>query len=116
MHFDPDKVQRNARRAATEDLLDRVTVYRAGMEPEAVRIIIAELLDRGITPEMVAEHAAERFRRAILLPDGTAAPCSFCFRPAVAEGRDWHRLWGLVPVFVRTYRYCSLHYPGDPPR
>jgi hypothetical protein len=45
------------------------------------------------------------------LPDGTAVGCSFCHRPAVAEGWGWHRLWGLLPVFPRYYYYCSEHRP-----
>ena len=34
-----------------------------------------------------------------MLPDGTAVRCSFCHRPAVAEGWGWHRLWGVLPLF-----------------
>ena len=40
--FNPERVWQNAREASTEDLLDRVTVYRAGMEPEALEIIEEE--------------------------------------------------------------------------
>lgn len=48
MDWDADRVRANARQAPTEDLLERVTVYRSGMEPEAVEIIEAELRRRGI--------------------------------------------------------------------
>ena len=36
MQFDIQRVRANIRQASTEDLLDRVTVYRAEMEPTAV--------------------------------------------------------------------------------
>ncbi len=46
MDWDADRVRANARQASTEDLLERVTIYRSGMEPEAVEIIEAELRRR----------------------------------------------------------------------
>jgi hypothetical protein len=111
MHFDPERVRRNVREATTEDLLDRATVYRAGMEPEALEIIDAELRKRGLTAGQIADHAQERRAETRPLPDGTVVRCSFCYRPAVAEGWGWHRLWGLVPIFPRFYYYCSEHRP-----
>ena len=46
---------------------------KAGMTPEALEMIEAELRDRGVGPEQLAEHA-ERCRQEVLfLPDGTAA-------------------------------------------
>ncbi len=111
MRLNLERVRRNVKNADTEDLLDRITVYRAGMEPEAIRIIEEELQARQVTPEQIAEHAGRRSRDTRLLPDGTAATCSFCHAPAVAEGWDWHKLWGMVPVFPRTYRYCERHRP-----
>ena len=41
--FESERVRKNAREATTEDLLNRVTVYRGDMEPEALKIIEAEL-------------------------------------------------------------------------
>jgi hypothetical protein len=108
MFWDLERVRRNAQQATTEDLLDRVTVYRAGMEPEALELIEAELRRRGITEFDIAEHAAER-DHAIQLPDGSARMCSFCRRPAVRERWGWHWLWGKVPVFPRRFFYCPLH-------
>jgi hypothetical protein len=116
LEFDVNRVRVNVRQATTEDLLDRVTVYRMGMEPQALEIIEAELHERGFGQEKIAAHAAERSRETSLLPDGTAASCSFCHRPAVVEGWGWHRLWGTVPIFPRYFRYCSQHRPhtGSP--
>ena len=54
------RVAEYIRRAETEELLDRVTVYRAGMEPAAVDLMEHELDRRGISREAIAEHAAER--------------------------------------------------------
>lgn len=109
MQFDLDRVRSNVRDASTEDLLDRVTVYRAGMERAALEVIEDELRSRQITTEAIEAHAARRQQEIALLPNGTAACCSFCHRPAVAEGWGWHRLWGLLPVFPRYLHYCDQH-------
>ena len=111
MLFDIERVKRNVQSAETEDLLDRATVYRAGMEAQALEVIDEELRERGITREEIEDHERRRRQETQLLPDGTVSECSFCHRPAVAEGWGWHRMWGLVPVFPRFYRYCSVHRP-----
>jgi hypothetical protein len=109
--FDAEKVLLNVRQATTEDLLDRVTVYREGMELEAITIIERELRDRGVTPEEIDAHR-ERARQEVLMgPDGVAAKCSFCQRPAVTAGWTMHRLWGKIPLFPRHFRYCKDHAP-----
>ncbi len=107
------RVAEYTRRAKTEDLLDRVTVYREGMEPVALDLMEGELDRRGITREQIAAHAADRWKCAIPLPDGTALRCSFCDRPAIQSGWGWHRLYGRVPVFPRRLAYCSFHQPDD---
>ena len=111
MLFDIERVKQNAHEASTEDLLDRVTVYRAGMEPQALDVIEAELRERGVTPEQIGQHERERREETQLLPDGTVRKCSFCQRPAVAEGWGWHRMWRVLPVFPWFYYYCSVHRP-----
>jgi hypothetical protein len=111
LEFDPKRVALNAQEATSEDLLDRITVYRDGMEPEAVEIIEAELQSRGIGREEIEDHAAHRSGRMIPLVDGTALPCSFCQRPAVEQRWGWHRLWGYIPVFPRYLSYCEVHLP-----
>jgi hypothetical protein len=107
--FDRERVLVNVRKATTEDLLDRVTAYRAGMEPEAVTIIEAELRERGVSREEITAFADVCRRDALKLPDGTAVKCSHCHRPAVVESWGWHWLWGLVPIFPRHFRYCPEH-------
>lgn len=109
MKFDPQQVWLNARKASTEDLLDRLTVHRAGMEPEAIDIIEAELRDRGISRENIQAHARACEEERLKLADGTSPTCRFCRRPAVVQAWGWHRLWGKVPVFPRPFYYCKVH-------
>lgn len=111
MLFDLERVKANVRQATTEDLLDRVTVYRAGMEESALEVIEDELRARNIRWADIQAHGERRRQETQLLPDGTAVRCSNCHRPAVAEGWGWHRLWGLLPLFPRFYHYCSEHRP-----
>jgi len=111
MLFDLERVKANVRKATTEDLLDRVTVYRSGMEESALEVIEDELRARNVRSAEIQAHAERRGQETRLLPDGTAVRCSFCHRPAVAEGWGWHRLWGLLPLFPRFYHYCSEHRP-----
>lgn len=96
-------------RADTEELLDRVTVYREGMEPAALDLMEGELDRRGVTRPEIADHAARRRATAIMLPDGTAMRCSFCSRPAVVQRRRWHRLFGVMPIFPKMFAYCEVH-------
>jgi hypothetical protein len=107
--FDRDRVLTNVRQAETEDLLDRATVYRHGMEPEAMDLIDAELRARGVTEEQIQEHADRRKGRQVTAPDEMPARCSLCERAAVTQRWGWHRLWGLVPIFPRLYSYCEQH-------
>jgi hypothetical protein len=111
MRFDLHTVARNIRKAGTEELLDRVTIFRTEMEPAAIDLIEGELDSRGITPEQIADHDRERWETAILLPDGTALRCSFCNRPAVARGRGWLRLFGRIPLIPRVFAHCEHHGP-----
>ena len=113
MDLDLSAVRENARRADTEELLDRVTVYRAGMDPAAVDAIRDELAARGVTPSDEVEHTLKREADAVLVRDGVAVHCTFCDRPAVSEGVGFHRLWGWLPVFPRRMAYCDEH--GDGP-
>ena len=111
MEFDLERVRRNVQKATTEDLLDRATVYRSGMEPEALPVIEAELAARGVTVEQVEAHLQAR-TRALTREDGTAVKCSLCWKPAIAMGWGWHRLFGKIPVFPRLFRWCEDHLPA----
>src|SRR5438105_1201537 len=99
MLFDIERVKWNVRQATTEDLLDRVTVYRAGMEPRALAVIEDELRERGVTRAEIRDHESSRRQAVQILADGTARKCSFCHRPAVAEGWGWHWMWKKIPLF-----------------
>jgi hypothetical protein len=111
LKFDPQKCLLEVRRADSEDLLDRVTAYRDGMEPPAVDLIEGELRRRGVVQAAIDVRMAECRRECIFDAENVALPCSRCRRPAIAEMVGWHRLFGLVPVFPRSLRYCREHTP-----
>ena len=115
MELDLRAVAKNIRRADTEELLDRVTVYRSGMEPAALDLIEGELSRRGVTAADVAAHERRRRESVMFADDGVAVRCSFCERPAVVRGWGWHYLWGRVPVFPRPFAYCDAHRPDAEP-
>ena len=109
--FDPQRVEKNAREATTPDLLDRVTAFREGMEPEALDIIEAELRRRGVSAADIQQHR-EKTDHSQRDANGVALRCSFCTAPAVAVRWGWHWLWGKVPLFPRRFRYCKDHDSG----
>jgi hypothetical protein len=109
MDFDLKRVAEYIRGAETEELLDRVTVYREGMEPAALDLMEGELDQRGVTREEIAAHDTKQREFAIMLSDGTAMRCSFCNRPAVVQARSWHRLFGRIPIFPKVFAYCAFH-------
>jgi hypothetical protein len=107
-HLDVERIRRNVVTATTEDLLDRVTVYRPGMEPEAVAIIEAELKRRGVSDNDVRSHAELR-QAAMEHSDRIPRPCQWCDRPAEARIWTWFRLWGIVPIWPWRVSCCSNH-------
>jgi hypothetical protein len=108
MQFDPDRVRENAAKATVEDLLDRVTVYRSGMEPEALHIIEAELLKRGLGPREIDAHGAST-EEALLDSNGLALSCAKCHKPAVGYARSTFKLFGILPFFPRVVALCAEH-------
>jgi hypothetical protein len=112
MKLDLDRVRKNVTDASTEDLLDRATVYRNGMEPAALEIIDAELRRRGITSADIHDHW-EIKRANVLTVDQVARRCSYCDRPAVTRRWGIHWLWGTIPTMIpRLYQYCDMHMPA----
>jgi hypothetical protein len=111
MHLDLDKVRTNAEKTTVEELLDRVTVFRGLMEPEAVEVIEQVLWRRGVGPERVAAYGREASASVIRRSDGSAEACSYCPRAAVARGWGWHRFRGGLPIFPRPVRWCPDHKP-----
>jgi len=121
MQYDPKRVRDNVAHAETEDLLDRVTVFRAGMEADALYAIEEELRQRGVTAAEIDQHARRRAEEGQLEAEGLPAQCSFCTRPAVVRRWGWHRLggrWlpsalrGRLPLFPRRFWYCATHRPA----
>ena len=84
LFLDLERVEKNVERATTEDLLDRATVYRNGMEPEALNLIDAELKARDVTEADLLAHR-ERRARTVYAADGLAVKCERCPRPAVVR-------------------------------
>ena len=109
MDWDDGKVSANIQKADTDELLDRITAYRSGMEPEAIALITRVLHQRGVSAAVIAARVEEYEKTCLFLPDGTAVMCSFCRKPAVAEGWRWHKLWGMMPLFPRRARWCKNH-------
>jgi hypothetical protein len=108
MEFNLERVRENVRKATTEDLLDRATVYRVGLEPDALPVILEELQARGVTPEAVVAHEGTR-RGVMQAPDGVARKCHRCHRPAVVREWGWHRMFGKLPLFPRPFYLCEVH-------
>jgi hypothetical protein len=108
MQFNIDRVRENVRKASVEDLLDRATVYREALEPEALPVILEELKARGVTAELLVAH--EEARREVLFDDrGLPRKCNECDRPAIIQEWGWHQLFGKVPVFPRLFWRCEEH-------
>ena len=109
LDFSCRRIEELAQNDTEEVLMDRVTVYRAGMEPEAVGIFERELARRGVTQLQIDAHDAARRQSAIMLEDGTARRCSFCERPAILERWGCYRCFRVVPVFPRRLALCDVH-------
>jgi hypothetical protein len=111
MEFSLDRVRANVRNATTEDLLDRATVYRAGLEPAALPVILEELKARGLTPEDIVHH--EETRQGVMVDDaGTARLCARCRKPAVTREWGWHWMFDKLPIFPRPFYLCEDHRTG----
>jgi hypothetical protein len=109
LEFDPQRCIRNVRDATTEDLMDRVTVYRNDLELEAIPIIEEELRDRGVSDEDITFYADSK--TVLIAPEGYTIKCSFCYRPAIEMAWGWHKIFQFIPVFPRRYRWCQSHLP-----
>ena len=109
MHLDLKKVAEFVSTAETDDLLDRVTVYREGMEPAAVFLMEEELERRGIDRDQIEAHAESYEPMALRHSDGTVRRCAFCDRPAVLVRWGWLKLWRLVPILPWKVARCVDH-------
>ncbi len=109
MEWNPQKLLVNIHKADTDDLIDRVTVYRAGMDAEAIELIEDELRRRGVKEQEIQSYWDECRGECLFHAGGSAKMCSFCRKPAVTERWGWHRLMGKVPIVPRRLRYCKEH-------
>ncbi|MSR32216.1 MAG: hypothetical protein EXR99_11990 [Gemmataceae bacterium] len=112
MRIDLNKVAGYAQNACTEELLDRVTLWRQGMEADALQILEMELAKRGITFQEVQNHAEQWSGRVARDASGLPLVCKQCPRPATVIGWSWVRILGLLPLFPRRCGYCDTHKPG----
>jgi|SRR6516165_4559162 hypothetical protein len=110
LKLDLEKTCTEIGHADTEDLLDRVTAYREGMEADTIDLIEQELQRRKVGPAEIKARMAACQRYCVFDAAGVALSCSLCRRPAVTEVVGWHRLWGVVPLFPRRMRYCKTHW------
>jgi len=113
MRLNLEQVRRNIEAATTEDLLDRATIYRDEMEPEALALIDRALEDRGVRWEDIQAHEERRRQQLLTGSEGEPLKCSRCQRPAIGQTWGWHRLWGVLPLFPRRFTYCEVHQPAS---
>lgn len=109
MDVDLQVIAATIRKAETEDLLDRVTIYRNEMEPAAVDLMEHELARRGFHYDAIDAHETERASQSLFNDDGFAIRCEFCDRPAIAKNWGWHKLWDRLPIFRRWINRCAEH-------
>jgi hypothetical protein len=104
------RIKANVHAATTGDLLDRATVYRNGLEPEALELIEEELRQRGVTVAQQVEHATQ-YIGVLHGPDGLVLYCDYCeyLVPAVWRGWQWYWYAGLVPLFPIRVSLCAKH-------
>lgn len=100
--------------ATTEELIDRVTAFRADQDDDALRVFESELTRRGVNRESIDSRQRDLNETLVTRADGSALACAFCDRPAEAEIWAWHRLWGKVPIFPRPMAVCPAHVGGRP--
>ncbi len=116
MKLDLKRIAEFSRRADTEELLDRVTIFRDDMEPAALDLFEGELMNRGITRAELQTHETERLSVVLYTDTGAVARCSYCDRPAVRMRSGWYRVFWRVPVFPRLMPCCTIHAPGEASR
>ena len=123
MEFNLKRVAEFIRGADTEELLDRVTVYREGMEPAALDLMEGELDRRGVTREEIAEHDAKHRERDHA--SGRNCYAVQLLRPAGGErklglapdagsvcssaGRSGNIPFAFCSDFPRVFARCATH-------
>ncbi|MBI1829835.1 MAG: hypothetical protein HYR84_00125 [Planctomycetes bacterium] len=109
IEIDEERLLVNIRQPDTDDLLDRVTAFRKGMEPVAIALTEKELHRREVTAAQIAAHREACERDCLFHEDGVAKKCSYCRKPAVRQAIGWQKLWRLIPLFPCEMFYCYEH-------
>lgn len=107
----PEARLKRIRAMSNTELLDRVTVLLDGMDVDAVELFHAELASRGLGPDEIGAHLREMRMNVVQRADGVVATCHRCGRAAVGHDGQWHRLWGVLPLFRRQCYWCAEHRP-----
>lgn len=105
----PEAFEAWLQRAENEELLDRVTVLRDELEPEARSRIESELTNRGVSPTEVASHGAAREAECLRRADGSVRRCWRCPALATELVRRWWKLYGVIPVVPVSRPVCREH-------
>ena len=116
MESRPQKLLAHVQQMEQEELLDRVTVFRDAMRPDAVEVMEAELARRGVGPDEIHQHHRQIRHRVLLDSHGIPLQCSWCERAAVEKREDLHKLWRLIPVAKRVWYYCERHFAEMTPK
>jgi hypothetical protein len=98
-------------KATTEDLLERVTVYRDGMEAAALDVIETELRRRGVNYAEQSAFGTAQEKVVLRAPDGSPVRCRQCPRAAVGRRWGWRKWLGVVPLYCKLFPYCERHLP-----
>ena len=103
-----EQVRKFAALAETNDLIERVTIQRDDLDPEALTIIMQELLSRNISAETVSEYEKSRDK---FLYDSQGKPrlCNICGRPAISSIKSWLKFLRIVPIMPITEYCCEAH-------
>ena len=109
MQLDLEKVRIYAKNADNRALLDRVTVFKQGMETAAIEIIKKELLQRGISQSDINQHENTYKDLVILGPEGLPRLCKKCALPAISREWGWLKVFGILPILPWQNLFCEDH-------
>ena len=68
-----------------------------------------DIISLGIGPDEIGAHLREMRFKSIKHVDGMPAVCHQCGRAAVVGRVEWHRVWGVIPLFRRQRYWCEEH-------
>ncbi len=109
MTLNLEKVRVYATNASNRELLDRVTVFKSGMEPNALTIIHQELRHRGVTQTQIQDHETLLEPLVIRGPEGMPRICKKCSLPAISCEWGWLKVFGFIPILPWKNLFCEDH-------